>query len=121
MASTVASKETAPAPRSLSGRWSVAVPFSFVAALVVNAVLTFMDTARFRTESELNTLTFGSPLGWLTQDQSALDPPFPGSATLSSPLEHPVAVALVPLVLNIALVMVVLLAAWAAIRALRTR
>jgi hypothetical protein len=93
---------------------------SFVIALVTVNLLAFRDTARFRDESEVSSLTFGLPLGWLQQDQSAFDRPFPGTTTFSSPWEHPFSVEFVPLLLDSALVMSLLLVAWLVVRAVRS-
>ena len=103
------------------GRWRLAVPVSGVVAVFVVHVLAFTDAARFQSRADLGHLTFGAPLGWLTQDQSALAPPGPGTTGFLSPWEHPVSVDLVPLLLNVGLLTAALLIGWFCLGAARHR
>jgi hypothetical protein len=90
-------------------------------ALAAVVALALKDTVRFDTEAELGDLTFGSPFGWLRQDQSALDPPFPGTTTLRSPWEHSLSIEVAPLALNVAIVMLVALGMWLSVLVVRSR
>jgi len=103
------------------GRWKLAVPVSGVLAVFVVHVLAFADAAKFQSRAELGQLTFGAPLSWLSQEQSALDPPGPGTTGILSPLEHPVSVELIPLTLNVGVLTAALLIGWFCLGAARRR
>lgn len=55
-------------------RWLASV---FMAAVVASVVLLVAVPVRVETRQDLNSVTFGWPLGWLTQDLTTLDPPLP--------------------------------------------
>jgi hypothetical protein len=60
----------------------------------------------------LGRVTFGYPLGWLSQNQTALDPAFPAKLSAGSPWENPTSVAFAPLVGDVLIVSAVLLGGW---------
>lgn len=77
------------------------------------AALALLDRAPATSSDSLRRLTFGRPVGWLVQDQSPLDPPtFPRRQTMASPWEHPTRVDALPLLLDVLLVLVLLVALW---------
>jgi hypothetical protein len=93
-------------------RWVVAVAASCCASFVLTLLLAFTDSVQVAGDPEMGQVTFGTPFGWLTQDQSALDPPFPWRAEFVSPWEHPVTVDLLPLLANLILLMGALICVW---------
>ena len=90
------------------------------AAVVVHALA---DNTEADSRAGLGRVAFGGPLGWLTQDQSSLDPRFPYRASVLSPWEHPLGVAVLPLLVDVGVVAtvlaVMLVARWLAFRAVR--
>lgn len=70
----------------------------------------FMEDVTVRRHEDLKHVMFGFPLDWLAQDQSALSPPFPHEMSFGSPLENPTNVAFGPLIADLLIVYVVLLA-----------
>src|SRR4051794_10114898 len=71
-----------------------------VVAVATTFALALVDHVTISRRSGLGQVGFGIPFAWLTQDQSALDQPFPLDASFDSPWEHPTSVAVVPLVLD---------------------
>jgi hypothetical protein len=55
---------------------------------------------------------FGYPLGWLAQDQSRYDQPFPWNTSFTSPWENPTSVELGPLMIDVLVVYAVLVVGW---------
>jgi hypothetical protein len=90
-------------------------------SFVLTLVLALTDTVQVAGESEQSQVTFGAPFGWLTQGQSALDPPFPWKAELVSPWEHPVTVDMLPLLANLILFTGALIGVWLVLASLWAR
>jgi hypothetical protein len=98
----------------LSPRWRV---FSALAGLALAAALvafmaTFIDRAWVTGHGGLARVTFGYPLGWLAQNQTALDPSFPARLSPAAPWENPTSVAFGPLLVDVLVVYAVLLVGW---------
>jgi len=86
--------QVAPLPLLLGGLWLLARRWSgtqrllttaFIAAVVASVVVMQFDTVQVTSRQDLESVTFGWPVGWLTQDLTTLDPPLPfdqGPATL---------------------------------------
>ena len=97
----------------LSGLALVAVVVAFLVALI--------DRATVTTHSGLGRVMFGYPLGWLTQDQTTLDPSFPVRLSPASPWENPTSVVVVPLLIDVLGVFALLLVGWLVGRSLLRR
>ena len=82
-------------------KWALAVVVSGLSAFLTVLILTSTESERVDTEAELARVDFGRPLVWVTQDQSALDPPFPYDVVPTSPQENPTDVQAAPLVANV--------------------
>lgn len=64
---------------SVRGRRAVHRWFAYVfmAAVLASIVALVVVPVRVESRQDLTAVTFGWPLGWLTQDLTTLDPPFP--------------------------------------------
>jgi hypothetical protein len=76
---------------------------------VVTLAGAFFDRVAVVNREDLGGVTFGTPFGWLMQDQNSMSPPFPHEQTFVSPWEHPTGVAFGPLIADFLIVCVVLL------------
>jgi hypothetical protein len=117
---TVDASETA-APRRSRLKVLSSVVIGLV-AVVVTVVVSLADRVSVTSHDGLGRVNFGRPFGWLSQDQSGLDPPrFPMVVRLASPWENPTHAALLPLVLDVLVVYAVLMALLLGWRAARAR
>ncbi len=105
-----------PQPRYV--RLAAATAAGIAAAAGVVMALLLLDRVVVVSRQELDRVTLGMPLSWVTQEQH-VDPSLPVDVGLLSPWEHPTAIAWTPLTANLALVALVLALAWAGLRALR--
>jgi hypothetical protein len=106
-----------PAPR-----WGIAAPVLTAVSLIVISALAVADTARVTSQDALRSVRFGRPFNWLIQDQTSMDPPsYPRDQPFVSPWEHSVTINVLPLLMNIALTMVILIGFWLAIRGMASR
>ena len=88
----------------LAGLALVATLVAFIAALV--------DRPTVTAHGALGRVTFGYPLGWLAQDQTALDPSLPARLSPTSPWENPTSVTFGPLLVDVLVIYAVLLVVW---------
>jgi hypothetical protein len=103
-------------------RWGIAAPVLTVVSLIVISGLAVTDTARVTSQDALRSLRFGRPFNWLIQDQTSMDPPsYPRDQPFGSPWENSVTITVLPLLMNVALAMVLLIGFWLAIRGLASR
>ena len=99
---------------SVTRRWRGAAALAglaLVSALVASVVALF-DHVTVANLDGLSRVAFGYPLKWLTQDQSALDPPFPARTSPASPWENPTSVEVGPLIVDVLVVYAVLVTGW---------
>jgi hypothetical protein len=115
---TVVAQSSAPSDPALRPwpRCGIAAAALTVVSLIAIGGLAVADTARVTSHDALRSVGFGRPFNWLIQDQTSLDPPsYPRDQPLVSPWEHSVTVDLVPLLMNVALTVGVLIGFWMAI------
>lgn len=110
-------------PVTASGkrRRSVVPELLALAAVAITLSSALLGHVTALGRSGLAEVRFGLPLAWLTQDQSALDPPFPWSATPVSPWDPPASIAVLPLVFDALAVYAVLLGGLVLVRVMRRR
>lgn len=77
---------------------------SLMIAFVVQVVLVLLTRVRLAGPADAVAVQFGLPLGWVVQDQTKLDPPYPWTARFQSPWEHPTDVLAGPMLINYALI-----------------
>lgn len=70
-------------------------------ALTVTVIVAAVDRYKVVDEVSATQTAYGWPANWLYQDQSALDSPYPRSARLALPQEHPIDVQLWPFILDV--------------------
>ncbi|MCW2796704.1 hypothetical protein [Nocardioides sp.] len=100
--------------------WLVAALLTFAVAGSIVVLSPLWQAVQVSRSGQLRALTYGWPFGWLTQDQSAMNPRLPVEVSVISPWEHPVDVGWVTLMLDLAVLWVPLvLAGFVADRALR--
>lgn len=107
------------APRRLTV--VLVAPALTLVAVVVVVMTALRDSAVVTGEKGLRSVSFGRPLDWLTQDQSAHDPPFPHRATPNSPWENPTGVDVLPFLVEVLGVLAVLVAGWLVVGSLVRR
>jgi hypothetical protein len=97
--------------------WLLAGLLGLVVAFAIVLALTWSQTVNVTAPAQQKALTFGWPLGWVTQDLSSMDPPMPYDMSMGSPWEHPVTnVRWAPLGLDLAAFWVPFLAVVYAVR-----
>jgi hypothetical protein len=93
----------------MSGRWRwLAATTALACSALVVLVASVLDRETVRDAADQRSLDFGLPFAWIHQDQSSLDPPYPWSATVAGPWEHPTSLSGLALALDVLVVAVVL-------------
>ena len=117
--------ERGPRHRWLAALAAFGIPVAFLFSLTVVLVTALTDRILVTSKADLRSVEFGWPLGWVHQDQSAYDPPFPTHLGLSSPWENPTSVSLGAVLVDVLFVFavsaVVLLAAVLMVTRVRRR
>lgn len=104
-------------PAGPESRGTVAVVLFGPVAVLISLAGALFDDVTVADRSGLAQVTFGFPFGWLTQDQSSLDPSLPSNVTPLSPWDYPVGAAVLPLVADVLVIYVGLLLVVVASRA----
>jgi hypothetical protein len=81
-------------------------------ASVVVLATALLDRTTAHSHTALARLACGRPLAWALQDQSSADPPLPDRRAFASPWEHPTGVDALPLLLDLALALSLLVVLW---------
>jgi len=92
-----------------------------LAVATVLVLFTLAGSVHVTKVPQQSSLTYGWPLGWLTQDQSSADPPLPFDLVVGSPQEFPTKIRWSAFLVDLAVFWLPLLAAVYYVRRAKVR